>query len=389
MDAFFASVEQRDDPTLQGRPVLVGMHSVRGVVAAASYEARPFGVRSAMPMVEALRRIPDAAVVPPRMDRYLEVSASVFAIFRRFTPLVEGLSVDEAFLDVRGTERLFGSAVEVAQQIKDAIRAETGLTASAGVAPSKFVAKVASAMDKPDGLVVVAPEAVAEFLAPLPIEKMWGVGPKAAVRLRSHGLLTLGDLASRSEAELTALLGSWGASVGRLARGEDSRPVVPDRDAKSVGAEEPFERDKRSVAELEPALLHQAGRVAGRLTRAGLRGATVTVKLKYAGHVLKTRQTKVEPPVSDTDSIYEAARALLPRFPDLRRGVRLTGISVGDLTAAPPAPRLFDDGTRTKRETIEALTGELRERFGRSSLQRGTLLGRSKRRVGVSDLGEE
>ncbi|MEM1415836.1 MAG: DNA polymerase IV, partial [Myxococcota bacterium] len=370
MDAFFASVEQHDDPALRGKPVLVGMRSVRGVVAAASYEARPSGVRSAMPMVEALRRLPDAIVVPPRMDRYVEVSAAIFAIFRRFTPLVEGLSVDEAFLDVSGTERLFGDAVAVARQIKETIRAETGLTASAGVAPSKFVAKVASALDKPDGLVVVAPEAVREFLAPLPIEKMWGVGPKAAARLRAHGLATLGDLAARPEAELEALLGSWGASVGRLARGDDERPVVPDRDAKSVGAEETFERDRRSVAELEPALLHQAGRVAARLTRAGLRGGTVTVKLKYAGHVLKTRQRKMDPPVNDTDSIYEAARGLLGRFPDLRRGVRLSGVSVGDLMEGEPGRSLFEDGTRDRRERIEALTGELRARFGSASLQR-------------------
>ena len=374
MDAFYASVEQRDDPSLRGKPVVVGGRSRRGVVAAASYEVRPFGVRSAMSMVEALQRCPDAVVVPPRMGRYAAVSEEVFAIFHRFTPLVEGLSFDEAFLDVTASRRLFGDGIAIARRIKDAIRSELELTASAGVAPAKFVAKVASDLDKPDGLVVVAPEGVREFLAPLPIERMWGVGKKASAQLRARGFRTIGDLASTSPETLEAALGSWGRSVHALARGHDPRPVVPDRDAKSIGAEETFETDLRTAADLERPLLHQAARVAARLSRSQLRASCVTVKLKYHDHTLKTRQLRLPEPVADTDSIYDAARSLLPRFPPTARGVRLTGVSVSELHEGPAAPALFPDERRAKRERIEALTGELRERFGSAGVTRGTLV---------------
>lgn len=374
MDAFYASVEQRDDPALRGKPVIVGGRSRRGVVAAASYEVRKFGVRSAMSMVEALQRCPNAIVVPPRMRHYADVSERVFDIFHRFTPLVEGLSFDEAFLDVTGSQRLFGDGIAIAKQIKGAIREELDLTGSAGVAPSKFVAKVASDLDKPDGLVVVAPESVREFLEPLPIERMWGVGKKASAQLRARGFQTIGDLAATPVESLEAVLGSWGRSVHELARGEDDRPVVPDRDAKSIGAEETFESDLKTVEALERPLLHQAGRVAARLSRSGLRARCVTVKLKYHDHTSKTRQMKLPEPIADTDSIYDAARSLLPRFPPIARGVRLTGVSVSDLHEGPAAPTLFPDEKRARREQIEALTGELRERFGRKSLTRGRLL---------------
>ena len=379
MDAFYASVEQRDDPTLAGKPVIVGGRSRRGVVAAASYEVRKFGVRSAMSMVEALERCPHAICVPVRMQRYADVSEKVFDIFHRFTPLVEGLSFDEAFLDVTGSQRLFGDGVAIAKQIKAAIREELDLTGSAGVAPAKFVAKVASDLDKPDGLVVVAPEGVREFLAPLPIERMWGVGKKASAQLRARGFQTLGDLAATPVESLEAVLGSWGRSVHALARGDDDRPVVPDRDAKSIGAEETFESDLRTAEELERPLLHQAGRVAARLSRSDLRAGCVTVKLKYRDHVLKTRQLRLPEPVNDTDSIYDAARSLLPRFPPIGRGVRLTGISMSELHEGPAAPTLFPDEKRARREQIEALTGELRERFGKAGLTRGRLLGHRSR----------
>ena len=219
MDAFYASVEQRDHPELRGKPVLVGGPSARGVVAAASYEARKFGARSAMPMAEALRRCPQAIVVPGRHGHYAAVSSQVFAIFRRYTPLVEGLSLDEAFLDVTGSRALFGDGVEIARRIKAAIRGELELTASAGVAPSKFIAKIASDLEKPDGLVVVRAGEEEAFLAPLSIDRMWGIGPRAAVHLREAGLETIGDLARAGEGRLERLLGSWGASVHRLARG--------------------------------------------------------------------------------------------------------------------------------------------------------------------------
>ena len=374
MDAFYASVEQRDDPSLRGKPVIVGGRSRRGVVAAASYEVRRFGVRSAMSMVEALERCPHATVLPPRIEHYSEVSELVFGVFHRFTPLVEGLSLDEAFLDVTGSRKLFGDGVTIARRIKEAIRSEVGLTASAGVASSKFVAKIASDLDKPDGLVVVAAEGVREFLEPLPIERMWGVGRKAAAQLHERGFHTIGDLAATRAESLEAVLGSWGRSVHALARGEDDRPVVPDRDAKSIGAEQTFEVDLRTVEAIERPLLHQAGRVAARLARSGLRARCVTVKLKYHDHTLKTRQLRLPEPVADTDSIYDAARSLLPRFPPITRGVRLTGVSVSELHEGPAAPTLFPDEKRERREKIEALTGELRARFGHAGLTRGRLI---------------
>jgi DNA polymerase-4 len=228
MDAFYASVEQNDDPKLRGKPVIVGGPSRRGVVTAASYEARPFGVHSAMPMAEAQRLCPQAIVVPPRMARYAEVSGIVFEIFGRFTPLVEGLSLDEAFLDVTHSQSLFGDGATIARRIKDAVRRETGLVASAGVASSKFVAKVASDLRKPDALVVVPDGEEAAFLAPLVIERMWGVGKKTAPRLHAEGLRLIGDLARADPMRLEQLLGSWGREVHRLARGEDDRDVVPD-----------------------------------------------------------------------------------------------------------------------------------------------------------------
>src|SRR5258708_14474658 len=227
MDAFYASVEQRDDPALRGKPVIVGGSARRGVVLAASYEVRPFGVRSAMPMAQALRLAPRAIVVAPHFDRYTEASAAVFAIFRRYTPLVEPLSLDEAFLDVTGSQALFGDGVAIARAIKQAVRTELGLTPSAGVAPCKFAPKIASDLQKPDGLVVVAPGGVAEFLRPLPIERLWGVGPKTSPPMRALGYETIGDLARAGEDALERVMGSWGAHVARLARGDDERDVDP------------------------------------------------------------------------------------------------------------------------------------------------------------------
>ena len=236
MDAFFASVEQLDNPDLRGKPVLVGARSRRGVVTAASYEARPTGVGSAMSMVEALRRCPEAIVVPPRRARYSEVSARIFEVFRRYTPLVEGLSVDEAFLDVTGSRALFGDGAEIALRIKKDVRSETGLTGSAGVGPNKFVAKIASDLHKPDGLTLVPHDGAAEFLAPLPLERMWRVGPKARVKLRAAGLQTIGDLARADVRTLEHLLGSWGPVARDLARGLDERPVVVGTPPKSLGS---------------------------------------------------------------------------------------------------------------------------------------------------------
>jgi DNA polymerase-4 len=376
MDAFYASVEQLDDPSLRGKPVIVGGPLRRGVVSAASYEVRPYGVRSAMPMAEAMRRCPHAIVVPGRMDRYVEVSGRVFAILRRYTPLVEGLSVDEAFLDATASRSLFGDGEAIARRIKEDIRREIGLTASAGVSPSKFVSKIASDLKKPDGLVVVREDEVRGLLAPLPIERMWGVGPKAAAELHAHGFETIGDLARASADDLTRRLGSWGATVHELANGIDERPVVPGEAAKSIGAEETFDRDLHARVDLETALLAQSRRVARRLVDGSLCGTVVTVKLKYADFSLKTRQTVLEFPVADTDSIYRAACALLDRFPATKLGTRLTGVSIGGLMPGPPPPTLFRDDDKLRRERLERTVHAIEERFGKGGITRAALLDR-------------
>jgi DNA polymerase-4 len=380
MDAFYASVEQRDDPSLRGKPVIVGGASRRGVVLAASYEVRPFGVHSAMPMAEALRRAPQAIVVPPHRDRYAAASEEAFAIFRRYTPLVEPLSLDEAFLDVTGSVALFGEGPVIASAIKREVRAELQLTASAGVAPCKFAAKVASDLRKPDGLVVVAEGEVAAFLAPLPIERMWGIGPKTAPKMHAMGYRTIGDLARADDATLERLLGSWGIEVGRLARGEDARDVVPDAQAKSIGAEETYEEDLRGAEQIAPTLLDHAGRIARRLIRAHLSAHTVTVKVKYADFTLRTRRATLPEPVQDTDAIHRAAVELLARVPLEGRRVRLTGVSVSGIAEGSPAPTLFRDERAEKRRRVEEVAARIADRFGdEGAVTRATLLGKPTR----------
>jgi len=374
MDAFYASVEQRDDPTLRGKPVIVGGPSKRGVVSAASYEARPFGVRSAMPMVEALRRCPDAIVVGGGMKRYAEASEQIFAVFRRYSPLVQGLSLDEAFIDVTASQALFGDGATIAERIRKDIRDEVRLPASAGVAPSKFVAKIASDLDKPDGLVVVKEGEVASFLAPLSIDRMWGIGPRAASHLREHGFETMGDLAQADEGRLERILGSWGKTVRRLAQGIDEREVVVGGAAKSIGAEQTFEKDLTKRVDVERHLLAQSRRIARRLVKAGLCGSVVVTKLKYADFTQRTRQRRLPEPVDDTDTIYEAAVSLLDRFPRGVDRVRLTGVAVSDLRDGPPPPVLFPDEKKLRREKVHRAVVELESRFGVKGLTRAALL---------------
>ena len=376
MDAFFASVEQRDDPSLRGKPVLVGGPAARGVVCAASYEARKFGARSAMPMSEALRRCPQAIVIPARHGRYGDVSAQVFAIFHRFTPLVEGLSVDEAFLDVTASRSLFGGGEIIARRIKDMIRSELDLTASAGVAKVKFAAKIASDLKKPDGLVVV-PDDVATFLAPLPIERMWGVGPKAAAKLHEHGFSSIGDLAGASRSRLVTVLGEGlAAHVHDLARGEDHREVVPGRAAESVGAEETFDHDIGDPDRLQRKLLDLSSRVARRLFDAGYAGRVVCVKVKFPDFTLKTRRVTLPEAVSDVDSIYEAAQGQLDRFLLGGRRIRLLGVAVADLTAggAGQTLALFRDEKMDRRRRLQEVVASLEDRFGAAGITRASLL---------------
>ena len=383
MDAFFASVEQRDEPSLRGKPVLVGGRSPRSVVAAASYEARKFGCRSAMPMMEALRRCPQAVVVTPTRGRYEEVSAHVFQIFHRYTPLVEGLSLDEAFLDVTASRSLFGDGESIARAVRADIERELHLTASAGVAPCKFVAKVASDLKKPDGLVVVRPEDV-RALGPLPIERMWGVGPKTAPKLHELGFRTLGDLAEARLVDLERVLGSWGLHVRALARGEDERQVDPHVGAKSIGAEETYERDLVSREEIERCLLDQSSRVAQRLVTEGVSASVVVVKLKYADFTLRSRQVQLPDPVADTLSIHRAAVQMLGRFQLDGARVRLTGVSVSQLHDGPPPELLFDEGSK-RGHALEQLSARVAAKFEGSSLTRAALLVKPKNTTGNAE----
>ena len=379
MDAFYASVEQRDDPSLRGKPVIVGGPSRRGVVLAASYEVRQFGVRSAMPMAEAVRLAPRAIVVPPRREAYERASDQSREIFERYTPIVEPLSLDEAFLDVTASRSLFGDGEAIARAIKEDVRKELGLTVSAGVAPNKFVAKVASDLGKPDGLVVVKPGEVAAFLAPLPVERMWGVGPKTAPRMRALGYSTLGDLARAGETTLQRVLGSWGVEVSKLAAGEDDRDVLRDPVPRSVGAEETYEQDLVDREAIARTLLHHAGRVARRLVRSGQLARTVTIKIKYADFTVRTRRLTLPEPIQDTDAIYQAARELLARFPLDRRRVRLTGVSVHGIMEGDPAPTLFPDAQGQKLRALETVATRIADRFGDdAAVTRATLIEKTR-----------
>lgn len=341
LDAFFAAVEQLDRPELRGRPVVVGGPlEGRGVVAAASYEVRRFGVHSAMPMRTALRLCPQAVRVAPRFQRYAEVSRLVMGIFREFTPLVEQVSFDEAFLDV--SERPEPSE-QLARDLKQQVRERVGLTVSVGVASSKSVAKIASDFQKPDGLTLVPPGGEREFLAPLPVQRLWGVGPKTAQRLARDGITTIGDLAARSEQWAVRRYGQRGRELLNLARGIDDRPVVVERETKSVSSETTFPGDLEDPEELRIALRCQAERTAERLRRVGLRGKTVRLKLRLADFTTFTRQTTLSHPTDDIEVIFGEAARLLDREVSRGRRFRLLGVGVSSLSEGTesPQPSLF------------------------------------------------
>jgi DNA polymerase-4 len=394
LDAFFASVEQLDDPTLRGRPVIVGGTARRGVVCAASYEARRFGVRSAMPMARARRLCPEGIFLPVRFDRYGALSEQVFGIYRRYTPLVEPLSLDEAFLDVTRSRALHGTGREIAAALKRAVREECGLAVSAGVAESKMAAKIACDLGKPDGLVEVPPGGVAAFLAPLPVGRLWGVGEVTEGALRRLGVTTIGDLQRLPEAALApALGGAHARDLRALARGEDPREVVPDEAARSVGAEETFDTDLRGRPALERELLAQAVRVGRRLRADGLQGRVVTLKVKYADFTLVTRRVTLGAPTDDDRVLFDAAREQLARV-DLSRAVRLTGISVSDFAGRaergqlglfPAGPAEAAPGEAQRRKALHSALDALAERFGEGAVVRADLAGRARRGPGGSD----
>ena len=343
MDAFFASVEQRDNPELRGRPVAVGGSSLRGVVAAASYEARAFGVRSAMPSVRAARLCPDLIFVKPRFEVYKSVSARIRDIFARFTPLIEPLSLDEAYLDL--TDYLEGrTATRIAREIRALIRAETGLTASAGVSYNKFLAKLASDQRKPDGLFVIPPEAGAAYAQSLPIGRFHGVGPATAARMERHGIRTGADLHRQSLEFLTATFGKAGTHYWNIARGIDDRPVRPDRTRKSIGAETTFSADIFDPQAAAEALEPLAARVWRHAQPRGTSGRTVTLKAKYTDFRIVTRARSLPHPLMSEQALLAEAAALIPQVLPDPRGVRLLGITLSGLCPLPqtPAPRQLD-----------------------------------------------
>ena len=335
MDAFYASVEQRDAPALRGRPVAVGGSRQRGVVAAASYEARRFGVRSAMSSMAAVRRCPDLVFVPPRFDVYKEVSRQIRAVFARYTAVIEPLSLDEAYLDVTAAGGP-GSATRIAQEIRAAIRAETGLTASAGVSYNKFLAKLASDHRKPDGLTVIPPGRGEAFVAVLAIDRFHGVGPVTAARMRAMGIATGADLRDRSAAALDAAFGKAGRYYYWAARGVDHRPVKPDRVRKSSGSESTFPQDLTTETELLAGLAPAVASVWRHCEGSGLRGRTVTLKVKYADFRQITRSRTAAAPVASQDALAAIGRDLLRGIFPLRAGVRLVGLAVSGFDGPPP-----------------------------------------------------
>ena len=376
VDAFFAAVEQRDDPRLRGRPVIVGAW----VVLAASYEAKAHGVRTAMSVARARRLCPRAIVVEPRMSAYAEASKAVYRVFDDTTPLVEGLSIDEAFLDVRGLRRLSGTPTEVAERLRCAVRERVGLPITVGIARTKFLAKVASGVAKPDGLLIVPPDGELAFLHPLPVERLWGVGPVTASKLRALGLTTVGEVAQLSEAALIALLGrASGRHLHALAHNRDRRPVQAPRRRRSVGAQRALGRSPRSLDDVDSALVALVDRVTRRMRAAGRVGRTVVLRLRFADFSRATRSHTLPHATANTETILITARALLAiAAPMIEcRGITLVGVAVSNLEDGG-AFQLALAIDRHSSDALDAAIDEVRQRFGSTAVTRAVLLGRSQ-----------
>ncbi len=379
MDAFYAAVEQRDQPDLRGQPVVIGGGGNRGVVLTASYEARPFGVHSAMPAVQARRLCPDAIWVPPRMQHYAAEARRIRAVFGEFTPMVEPLSLDEAFLDITASLRLFGGAEEIGRRLRARVREVTGLAVSVGIGPTKTIAKIATNLCKPDGLLWVRAEAAASFLRPLSVSQLWGVGPKTQELLARHGLETIGAIADADPAALERKLGNGAIGLWRMACGLDERDVEPDRQRKSYGEEETFELDLSDGPVVRRSIAEHAEAVAQRLRADERRGRTVTLKLKLHRRIgpgkypVRTRRTTLAAPTDDGKTIADTALAL---WDEVKHGikVRLIGVSVSGIEVAPPQLDLFDGAPRRQRALNQAIDA-LSARFGRTAVQRGALTG--------------
>lgn len=386
MDAFYTSIEQHDNPAIRGRPVVVGADPRgglgRGVVSAASYEARAFGIHSAMPISQAYRRCPGAVFLPPRSERYAEVSDRIMRILGGFTPLVEPISIDEAFLDCTGTENLFGKPAELGARIKEAVRGETGLTASVGMATNKSVAKIASDLQKPDGLVICEPGREREFIAPLPIGRLWGAGKKTVKELESRGFRTIGDIASLPLSRMEGLLGRWGEHLWLLANGMDERPVCDDSERKSYSEEITFDTDTGDAALVERVLFEIADRLSYKLRSDGVKGRTITLKIRLEGFETHTRSATMSEPVNDMAAIRKTAVRHFREFDRAGRRVRLVGIRLSNLEDAAAASErqlgLFeergaDDSRPDSESEAERVLDRMRERFG-GKVTRATLL---------------
>ena len=374
LDAFYASVEQRDDPRLRGRPVIVG----GGVVLAASYEAKACGVRTAMGGVQARRLCPRAVVVPPRMGAYAKASKAVFEVFRQTTPLVEGLSIDEAFLDVGGLRKISGTATEIAVRLRREVREQVGLPITVGVARTKFLAKVASGVAKPDGLLVVPPDGELAFLHPLPVERLWGVGPVTSGKLRDRGITTVGEVARLGEPTLVSLVGqAAGRHLHALAHNRDPRPVDVGRRRRSIGSQRALGRSPRSPHDLDAALIGLVERVTGRMRKAGRTGRTVVLRLRFGDFSRVTRSHTLTWPTSHTGTILATARGLLGAAMPMieRQGITLIGIAVANLddSGAIQLTLPFD---RQSGSALDAALDEVKARFGNDAITRAVLLGR-------------
>jgi DNA polymerase-4 len=376
MDAFYASVEVLDDPSLAGRPIIIGAPEGRSVVSSASYEARRFGVRSAMPVSQALRLCPTAIVVPPHFDRYLDLSAQVMRVFQEFTPLVEPLSIDEAFLDVRGARRLWGSPGTIARSLRARVLEKTGLTCSVGVAATKHVAKMASTISKPDGLLIVSAAQTLDFLAPRSVRAMWGVGPKTAETLEGRGIRTILDVREAPGDVLTRAVGpAMAERLAQLSRGLDAREVSTTRIEKSIGHEETFATDVTDATLLHSELLRLSDRVARRLREGGFEAATVAVKVRFHDFTTLTRSRTLPEPTDVGQRLGDAARDLFDAL-DRRDPVRLIGVRAENLRAAAHGLSLWDEDEERRR--LEGTLDDALARFGRNAVVRGSLVGRGE-----------
>lgn len=377
MDAFYASVEQRDNPELRGKPVVVGGGSNRGVVAAASYEVRKFGVRSAMPMSEATRRCPQLVRVAPRMSHYKDVSSQIFEVFRSFTPLVEGLSLDEAFLDVTASRALHGAGPHIAKTIKATIREKTQLTASVGVAENKLVAKIASDLDKPDGLAVVTAANCRETLDPLPVQVIPGIGRQTLSRLHAVNIRTIAELRLASDHELEPIFGRFTQRTRERASGIDNRPVVSDREEKSVSAEETFDVDLNDRSRMDRELLALAETTAKRLRKSNLQAGTIQIKIRQSDFQTFTRQKSLQPPTNSTEQIFGIARELLTVWLESNPDARIRLLGVGSSKLSPAEQRdLFDLAGETAQDGVDKTLDDIQERFGSASVGRARTLNR-------------